>query len=111
LTAIDRKAAIDAYKRRKIVGGVYGVICGPTGQRWVGAANELGAMKNRIWFTLNHGSASWVELQKAWKTHGAEAFTFEELERLDDDLEPYAKELALKARLEHWLQKLGATAI
>jgi hypothetical protein len=111
MSAIDRKAAIDAYKRRKVVGGVYAVTCEPTGERWVGAANDLSTIKNRIWFSLGHGSAPWAALQKAWKTHGGERFTFAELDRLPDDLEPYARQVRLKECLAHWQAELGASTI
>ena len=42
---VERKAAIDAYKRRKVVGGIYVVTCAPTGESWVGAANDLSTIK------------------------------------------------------------------
>jgi hypothetical protein len=111
MSAIDRKAAIDAYKRRKVIGGVYAVSCEPTGERWVGAANDLSTIKNRIWFSLGQGNAPWAVQQKAWKMHGEDRFTFAELERLPDDLEPYAREVRLKERLAHWLTELGASTI
>src|ERR1043166_532856 len=111
MATLDRKAAIDAYKRRKVVGGVYLVTCVPTGQRWVGAANDLSTIKNRIWFTLGHGNALWLSLQAAWKAHGADGFTFAEVERLADDLEAYAREVALNARLAHWRAELGAAPL
>ena len=108
---VERKAAIDAYKRRKVVGGIYVVTCVPTGERWVGAANDLSTIKNRIWFSLGTGSAPWASLQKAWKAHGSDRFTFAELESLPDDLEPYAREVALKERLAHWQAELAANTI
>jgi hypothetical protein len=111
LSNAERKAAIDAYKRRKVIGGVYVVTCMPTGERWVGAANDLSTIKNRIWFSLGTGSAPWMSLQKAWKSHGAGSFTFAELEPLADDLEPYAREVALKKRLAHWQAELAANTI
>jgi hypothetical protein len=110
-TRADRKAAIDAYKQRKVVAGIYSVTCTPTGQRWVGAANDLSTIKNRIWFTLGLPRTSWPDLQAAWNTHGADAFRFEEIERLADDLDPAGRERALKARLAHWRQELSAAAI
>jgi hypothetical protein len=110
-SAVDRKVAIAEYKRRKVVGGVYAVTCVPTGERWVGSAPDLSTIKNRIWFTLNLGNAPWIALQAAWKKHGAGAFTFAEVDRLDGDLEPFAREVALKERLAHWRQALAAAAI
>ena len=112
MAAADRKAAIDAYKQRKVVGGIYAVTCVPSGERWVGAANDLSTIKNRIWFTLGLPRSPWPEMEKAWNAHGgANAFTFEELERLDEEMPAYAKELALKERVVQWRQKLGAATI
>jgi hypothetical protein len=112
LTASDRKAAIDAYKQRTVVSGIYAVTCVPTGQRWVGAANDLSTIKNRIWFTLGLPRSPWPDLEKAWNAHGgAAAFTFEEVERLADDIAPYARDIALKERAPYWRQKLGAATI
>jgi hypothetical protein len=107
----DRKAAVDAYKQRKVVGGIYAVTCVPTGQRWLGAANDLSTAKNRIWFTLGLPRSPWPDLESAWSRHGAERFTFDEIERLPHDLAPGAKELALKARLAHWREKLNAPSL
>ena len=111
MSPIDRKAAIDAYKHRKVVAGIYVVTCQPTGERWVGAASDLSTIKNRIWFTLGHGNAPWASLQKAWKTHGADRFTFAEMERIADDLEPHARQVAMKERLAHWRAELAADTI
>jgi hypothetical protein len=111
LGATERKAAIDAYKQRRVISGIYAVTCVPTGQRWVGAANDLSTIKNRIWFTLGLPHSPWPELEKAWNAHGAGRFTFEEVERLAEDIEPYARDIALKERLPYWRQKLGAATI
>ncbi len=107
----DRKAAVDAYKQRKVVGGVYAVSCVATGEKWLGGANDLGTVKNRIWFSLGTGRSPWPAMQKAWNAHGADAFAFAEVERLKDDLAPSARETALKDRVEHWHQTLGAPTI
>jgi hypothetical protein len=109
--AVDRKAAIDAYKQRRVVSGIYAVSCVPTGARWVGAASDLSTIKNRIWFTLGLGRSPWPDLQTEWAKYGADSFAFSEVERLDDALAPYEREIALKQRLAHWRQELGAASI
>jgi hypothetical protein len=111
MNSVDRKAAVAEYKRRIVVGGVYLVTCGPTGERWIGSANDLSTVKNRIWFTLGLGRSPWPTLQAAWLAHGAEAFSFEIIDRLDEDMAPYAREVALKERLAKWRGELGATVI
>lgn len=59
----DRKAAVAAYKDRKVVAGIYAVRCVPTGQQWVGGAPDLSTVRNRIWFGLRLGSDPHPSLQ------------------------------------------------
>lgn len=102
MKAQDRKAAIAAYKERKVVAGIYGVRCIVSGQRWVGRAANLGTIGNRIWFTLEHGLHRSRTLQDAWRAHGADGFLIEELERLSETAQTYNREGALRDRLAYW---------
>lgn len=104
----DRKAAIAAYKQRKIDAGIYAVRCLPTGQVWVGATPNLAAIQNRIWFSLRHGDSSFRTLQAAWKEHTRDDFIFEELERLDEEAAAYRQADLLKQRAAYWREKLTA---
>jgi len=106
-----RKAAIGAYKERKSAAGIYVVRCRVSGRAWVGRAPDLRTIGNRLWFTLRCGTSLHRDLQDAWRQHGEASFAFEELERLDDDLSPYAREKALEARLAHWRDTLGADTL
>jgi hypothetical protein len=81
----DKKAAVAAYKERKVAAGIFVVRCTATDQQWVGRAPDLGTIQNRLWFTLRHGSAPHQSLQAAWRTHGAESFGFDILEQLEDE--------------------------
>lgn len=105
----DKKAAITAYKERKVVAGIYAVRCLSSGQRWIGSAPDLGTARNRIWFGLRLGSDPHPTLQAAWRAHGADSFVFEEVERLEE--EPLVRELALRERLAHWRVALNAEVI
>jgi hypothetical protein len=107
----DRKAAIAAYRKRKIATGIYAVRCIPTGAVWVGQAPDLSTIQNRLWFTLRHGTSTHRSLQDAWRAEGAEAFTFEILERLEDEEIDHVRARLLQARLMHWAEKLQATRI
>lgn len=106
-----RKAAVAAYKERKVVGGVYAVRCAPTGQCWVGRTPDLSAVQNRLWFTLRHGGFPHRVVQAAWRDYGAEAFTFEEVERFDDEELADLGDRGLKERLAHWRRTLDAEPI
>lgn len=107
----DKKAAIAAYRERKVVAGIYVVRCPASGQRWVGRASDLSTVQNRLWFTLRYGRDAHSSIQAAWRTHGANALVYEEIERIADDLLDYQRDLALKARLAHWCAQLRAEAI
>lgn len=107
----DRKAAIAAYKERKSLAGIYAVRCGASGQVWVGQTLDLDKIQNRIWFTLRLGSNSNRDLQSAWTAHGADAFTFEPLEALEEEDLPYVRDALLKERAIHWRSILNRLAI
>ncbi len=107
----DRRAAVAAYKERKVVAGIYLVSCLATGERWAGQAPDLSTIQNRVWFTLRHGSHRGRKLQAAWNAHGEGAFAFEEIERLDEKALEAGRERVMKARLAHWCAELGAEAV
>jgi hypothetical protein len=108
---IDRKAAIAAYKERKVPFGIFAVRCSTTGQVWVGRSQHLDTQQNGLWFALKHGSGMNRDLQAAWNACGEAAFTFEELERLPDETLPYVRQAKLKDRLAHWKAELDAALI
>lgn len=107
----ERKAAVSAYKERKPVAGVYAVRCAATDEQWVGAAPDLSTIWTRRTFTLRQGIEMNQALQSAWDTHGAESFVFKILEEINLEELTYGRERALKERVQHWRQLLGAAAI
>jgi hypothetical protein len=107
----DRKAAVAAYKGRKVVAGIYAVHCLPTGQRWIGRTPDLSTVQNRLWFTLRQGNNPHRTLQAAWSERGAEKFAFEEVERLDDETLRDVRDRILTDRLRYWCTKFDAEAI
>jgi hypothetical protein len=107
----DRKVATAAYKKEKIVAGIFAVRCAATGQVWIGQSPNLDTIQNRIWFTLRMGSHSNRDLQGAWAAHGAESFGFEALERLKDEELTYVRDALLKERFAHWRSTLKGSAI
>jgi hypothetical protein len=111
MTNEQRKAALAAYKQRKTAAGIYAVRCTASRRQWAGAANNLATMQNRLWFELRLGSSPHRTLQAAWHEHGGNGFTFEEMERLDEELDPYFRDRLLKQRLTHWCMVLDAEPI
>ncbi len=107
----SRKDAIRAYKERTPNRGVYAVRCQATGQIWVGAAPDLDAAHNRIWFALRMGDQRNRTLQAAWQEHGEATFRYEVLERLADDVPPMAVSDSLKSLTGTWAARLGAPTL
>ena len=66
MARIDRKAAIDDYKKRNVACGIYLLTHVGTGGRWIGYAADLDQIANRILFTLRLGSHRSATLQAAW---------------------------------------------
>jgi hypothetical protein len=107
----DKKAAIKAYKERKVAAGIYLVRCVASAGVWVGQTPNLEGIQNRIWFTLRCNSHPQLDLQRAWRDHGAENLTFEVIEQLPEEESTYVRDALLKERLAHWRATLQARAI
>jgi len=107
----DRKAAIAAYKKRRSTAGVYAVRCTISGQTWIGQTLNLETIQNRIWFSLRTRGHSNRELQSAWTAHGADAFSFEPLERLKEEELAYVRDTLLKERFVHWRSTLNGLVL
>ena len=74
-------------------------------------APDLSTIWTRRTFALRQGIETNQALQSAWNTHGAESFTFRILEEIDLEQLTYGRERALKERIAHWREALGAEAI
>ena len=98
----QRKAAVTAYRERKVTAGIYAVFCTGLGQRWAGRAADLDTIGNRLWFSLRQGNCLHRTLQAAWNAHGPSAFTLEIVERLDEETLSYVRDHALTDRLAYW---------
>jgi hypothetical protein len=109
----SRKAAIAAFKERKIQAGVYAVRCAVSGQVWVGCSPNIDSVQTRLWFMLKTGGKSYPEMQAVWDAHGEGSFSFEVLERREESqtATPYLRDATLKERMSHWRRELGAGSI
>ncbi|ONG58961.1 hypothetical protein BKE38_01050 [Pseudoroseomonas deserti] len=102
-----RRAAVAAWKERKVAGGVYRLHCAATGESWVGHWPDLATLRNRLAFTLDQGTHPEPGLQRAWRAQGRDAFAFEVLEVVEEGAGP----LAGRPRAERaaaWRERLGA---
>ncbi|MDE2355569.1 MAG: GIY-YIG nuclease family protein [Alphaproteobacteria bacterium] len=107
----QKKALIAAYKERKPGDGVFAVICGATGEAWVGCSRRLDTHQNRLWFALRTGTSPHRTLQAAWTSHGEAAFRFEELDRLEGERSQSEIAQELTRRLSLWRERLKARVI
>ncbi|MGJ4854769.1 GIY-YIG nuclease family protein [Labrys sp. KB_33_2] len=107
----DRKAVVDAYKKRKVAAGIYALRCTETGDCWVGRAPDLSKIRNRLWFTLGQGASLNQGLQSAWSRHGERTFSLEIIEQIEDEEVAFVRERTLKERLDHWVATLAAKPI
>ena len=87
----DRKASIAR--------GICAVRCAGSGETWLGQSLNLDTIQNRIWFTLRMGKHPNRSLQKAWRDHGTNNFTFEIVEALADEETTYVRDALLRERL------------
>lgn len=108
---MDRKAAIAAYKERKVAAGIFAVRCRERRLCWVGRAPNLSTIWNRISFTLRHGGHPEPALQAAWNRQDGAGFEFEELERLGEDVPAISRDRILKERHAFWVEALHADRI
>lgn len=111
LSKEEKREAVRKFREQKVLLGIYAVRCTSTNQVWVGSSRNLGASRNGTWFSLRLGSHRDLPLQEAWNQHGEPAFTFEELETLEDDVAALLVSDLLKARKQHWMGELGARGL
>ncbi|MBC6981540.1 GIY-YIG nuclease family protein [Caulobacter sp. 17J80-11] len=107
---MDQRAekAVVAGDDRAQAYGVYAVICCDTGEVWIGRGGDLDLQQTDLWRALSQGGSAYCDLQAAWDEHGADAFRFEELERLRDDFPAQTRDGELKLRQTIWLARLHA---
>lgn len=109
MDAARKRELSAAYKERNARVGVYAVRCGATDQAWVGISRNLDAQENSLRFTLRQASHPNKALQAACAAHGEQAFSYEELEAVDDEaLSPIGVRARLAELDQAWRAKLGA---
>jgi hypothetical protein len=110
MTAAHRKDLVREYKERKTRSGIFAIRCLPGDAQWTGTSRDLDAQQNGIWFQLRMGNHMNHALQKAWNSHGAEAFRFEILEVVEDENADIIG-LLLKEREALWREQTGAAKL
>ena len=108
---MDRREARKEFKSRKTPKGIFAIRCAVTGEVWVSASDHLDSARNGVWFQLRNGLHQNKRLQAEWNAKGEEAFAFEVLDTLDDDVLPLAVKDVLRERQKHWEKELGASGM
>ena len=108
LSREEKKQAIRQYKERKPLAGVFAVRCAISGHIWVGSSRNLDATRNGVWFSLRNGGHPDKPLQEEWNAHGERGFSYEVLEKLEDEVTTLAVSDCLRDRRQHWISRLGA---
>jgi len=108
---MDKRQARKEYKERKTPKGIFAIRCAGASEVWVGASTHLDSERNGIWFQLRLGQHQNKRLQAEWNAKGEEAFTYEVLETLDDDVVPLAIKDELRERQKHWVKELRASGL
>jgi len=106
---MDKREARKEFKSKKTPKGVFAVRCAATKEVWVSASDHLDSAQNGIWFQLRNGIHHNKRLQSGWNAQGQEAFAYEVLEILDDDVSTLLLKDVLLERQKHWEEKLGAS--
>lgn len=79
----NRKDLINAYKQRKIIGGVFTVTNTATGRYLLEAAGDITARQNAFNFSVSTNNPFDYKMRKEWQTSGAAAFNFKVLDTLE----------------------------
>ncbi len=83
----QRKALSQAYKERKLRGGVYTITNTHNQKYLIGHVADVASVRNRFQFALTTGSAVDPRLRKDWEEFGAASFTLDVLEELEKPAE------------------------
>lgn len=103
----NRKAQKDAYKQRKMIGGVCAIKNDRTGRVLLIAATDVEGMAKRFEFAYKTGTGFHPKLQKDFLIYGEDAFSFSTVETLEKKETQTDREFHedLETLLELWRTK------
>jgi hypothetical protein len=106
-----RKEIINEYKKRRLCGGVYTIVNTLSGKYLIGHTANLKSVQNHFQFAMTTGSTLHPKLQKDQDTLGAQAFTLEVLEELEQRPDQSQAEFMddLKTLEQLWRANLDAS--
>jgi hypothetical protein len=105
ISNVNRKEAAKEFKARKVPKGIFAIRCRTTEAVWVDSSPNLDAARNGAWFQLRSGLHRDKRLQEEWNTRGEEAFEFEVLETLHQDVSAVNLLDILRDKKQKWVRK------
>ncbi len=77
-----KKALVNEYKQRKIVGGIYIIKNKLNNMYLLDSASDIQAKLNSFEFMVSSGSCFHYKIKKDWESFSSQAFSFKILETL-----------------------------
>lgn len=105
---MDRKKELkQQYKETAVDAGIYQIKNNKNNKILIGSTKNFKTLNGIKFMLENGGYTTNKELQKEWEQFGKDAFTFEMLEKLKKNDDPYFNEKEALAQLEEkWLEEL-----
>ena len=110
---MDKKELQDAYKQRKVIGGLCAIQNTANGKMLLAAVTNLQGYKNRFEFAKGSSGCIDLKLKADWEKFGKDVFEFVILEELvKNDLQT-DKEFSedVKTLKEMWLEKIDLAVL
>ena len=104
----SKKALKAQYKNRTVIGGVFIIRCAADDAAWLRSTTDIQGSKNRFTFSVSTHFCPEICMAKAWKQHGASAFSLEILEEIKKKEEQTDREFSddVAILLQMWCEKL-----
>jgi len=103
----NKKELQDAYKQRKVIGGLCAIRNTVNGKMLLAAVSNLQGYRNRFEFARGSAGCIDLKLKADWEQYGKDAFDFVILEELEKNDTQTDKEFSDDVRIlkEMWLEK------
>ena len=105
-----RQELLEQYANRKQPTGVFAVRNSKSGEVWVGHSKNVDVQKNGLWGRLASGMCFNKDVQASWNKDGADAFSYEILEHIEET-DPHAIQRLMPERAQAWREELKAGTV
>ena len=107
MDTLSKEDLKEQYKNRVIIGGIYCVKCSHINNIWIRSTTDMQGAENRFAFLVSTNSRPEMCMIEAWKKFGANAFSFEILEKIKKKETQTTREFSddINTLLEFWIEK------